>query len=561
MNTNSIKEPRLVQLSAGSSNLFTVEYKERFLYSKYNPARAVLGTIQSLEILPGTLIVICGPALWYGLPELLEKIPQDCSIVAIEKELPLFNLSKNKLSDYSNFPVDLISLENLNNRITEIQSDNKIKRAIRIDFSASVSFNPDFYNQVVSAIQEAVALKWKNRLTLTKLGRLYSRNIFKNLYKLKNNYMLSDFKNSVSKPIIVFGAGESTDIFFKENDFSIIKNEFFTIAVDAALPALTLRGFKPDAVVGIESQFAVQKSYLQNKNSRIIQFADLTGRPQCTEILGADKVFFTSKYIQCNFLENIQNLTGTENLIPPMGSVGLTSTYIALKLRKSDEVPVIVIGNDFSFKTGKTHCKGTPQHLNELLTCSRFKLPGNIGASFREGAFICLDKNNRPIVTDKALLNYANIFNQVFSGTKNLFDGGRTGLPLGISRTEDIQQFRNSGFNQITQTDSIILGPENLTPFGTKIKFNEIQKFLETEKTALIKIQSLLSCGEDSEYREASITLDQQLKELLEKRDYLYIHFPDGNQLQLNSGYLKRIKAELSFFIKDINQSLLFLKN
>ena len=119
----------MVQLSAGSSNLFTVEYKERFLYSKYNPTRAVLGTIQCLEILPGTLIVICGPALWYGLPELLEKIPQDCSIVAIEKELPLFNLSKNKLSDYSDFPVDLISLENLNNRITEIQSDNKIKRA------------------------------------------------------------------------------------------------------------------------------------------------------------------------------------------------------------------------------------------------------------------------------------------------------------------------------------------------------------------------------------------------------------------------------------------------
>jgi len=44
---------------------------------------------------------------------------------------------------------------------------------------------------------------------------------------------------------------------------------------------------------------------------------------------------------------------------------------------------------------------------------------------------------------------------------------------------------------------------------------------------------------------------------LLLEHDYLYMHFPDGyKKPQMNEGFLKRIRAEIDFFLKDINSAL-----
>lgn len=47
---------------------------------------------------------------------------------------------------------------------------------------------------------------------------------------------------------------------------------------------------------------------------------------------------------------------------------------------------------------------------------------------------------------------------------------------------------------------------------------------------------------------------EEKLLNLLEQHEYLYLHFPDGyKKPNLSQSFLKRIRAEIDFFLKDID--------
>ena len=94
METVPLEKPCKVSTERG----FSILYKNRYLYSKYNPQKAILQTIASLEIREGTLILCFSPGLWYGFTELIAKLPENCLLVACEADPALHNFSKEELS-------------------------------------------------------------------------------------------------------------------------------------------------------------------------------------------------------------------------------------------------------------------------------------------------------------------------------------------------------------------------------------------------------------------------------------------------------------------------------
>ncbi|MEE3314782.1 MAG: hypothetical protein VZR56_11580, partial [Treponema sp.] len=54
------------------------------------------------------------------------------------------------------------------------------------------------------------------------------------------------------------------------------------------------------------------------------------------------------------------------------------------------------------------------------------------------------------------------------------------------------------------------------------------------------------------EYREKNKTLSEQIRSILEKREYLFLHFPDGYKLCMEENFLKRVRAEIDFFLKEM---------
>ena len=71
------------------------------------------------------------------------------------------------------------------------------------------------------------------------------------------------------------------------------------------------------------------------------------------------------------------------------------------------------------------------------------------------------------------------------------------------------------------------------------------------EKNALLRIKEVLSKGEKA-LPTPKPNLSAEIENLLSKREYLYLHFPDGYRFEAgNLSFLKRISNEIDFFLKN----------
>jgi len=561
---NTLEKPCLVKTSQG----FSVSYKNRFLYSKYSPKRAITQVISSLQLLPNTLILCASPSLWYGLQELEEKLPENCMILGIETDSNLYELAKNQLEQVKNqikTNAQLFPIEEIKNIVEIIIGKRKIsiefpkisnfKRAIMIEMSAGTIFNKDFYKEIDTACENAIASFWKNRITLTKLGRLFSKNTFENISNIANSFDIKNIFGKIEKPILVIGAGESSLRFIEKIEKIDIKlfEKFFVLAVDAIIPTLHTKNIKIDAIVAVESQLAIEKAYIGANAKNSIMFADISSRKQVTKHTKNAVFYFASEYADTNFFDSLKTKSFFPPIIPPLGSVGLSATYLALLLRKNIETCVFVVGLDFSFSLGTTHAKGTPTLINRLSTNDKLHTAENYDSAFRIGTQKVLGKNNEFVHTDIALNGYKESFKATFCNQKNLFDIGECGLDLGL-------KFINLNLNNELNSFTEFLKKNNFKNFdiSTISKNNnskEILSYLESEEKTLERIKELLIYGNDVAH--CGKTLESELEELISNREYLFLHFPDGFRFDVkNLSLLKRIRTEIDFFLKIIRKGI-----
>ncbi len=562
--------PCLVDTGRG----FSLSYKGRFLYSKYAPDKAVVQAVKSLRLLPGTLIVASSPCLWYGLSELEEILPPKCFILALEADKNLYEFAKAEFDKiqrekaYKN--VLLLPPEEISNLTQLILHSGRyensdfpqvfdFKRAIYFDFSGGSAFFKDFYLQAAAAAEEAISSFWKNRLTLIKFGRLYARNLFKNL-RFSSIYddfagRLLDLKyllHTVEKPILIFGAGESAEESVADLK-GLKQNDFFILAVDAALPFLRTCGVKVDGLVALESQLAIQKAYIGNLEEDFILFADLCSRPAVARQAGKYLSFFMSDYAPAKYLKGLVQKEILPPILPPLGSVGLAAVFLALNLRRDSSVPVFFTGMDFSFSAGKSHAKGSPHNLARLIASDRLN-PAEV-YSFGDNIFPATGKGGKFVYTAKNLAGYAAQFARTFAGSRNLFDLGKSGLDLGFpaASLQSVSDCKGrgalAGGNENTETLKAATRLWRGTP--EKQRNDRICGYFENELSMLRYVKALLINGKSAQ-KDKSLDLSDEIASILAPRDYLYLHFPDGYAPNFGDlGFLKRVRSEIDFFIKD----------
>ena len=511
----SSEKPGLLNESQGFSFL-NAEYKGKLLYSKYNPEKNIEAVIERTTLLPGTLIILFSPVLFYGVESLLKKLPENSVLCAFEADRNLYDFSlpfikpeglpyysQNDLADFDSF-------------IRKECRSGKIKRAVSFNMSASVHENK---------------------------ARLCTRNIIKNLTlpSLKKEAVVK----SVSKPILVLGAGESLEELLHFSQ--VLKSgHFFIIASDAALKPLEDSGIKPDAVCVLESRHAVLDFFTGTDTTDILYLGDLTSRYEAA-LLFEKRYFFLTEFTESFFLEKIKKIASDAKVISPLGSVGLFALEAALFLRENEDVPVYISGLDFSFTSGKTHANGTLPQNRHLTRINRFYSSENCAPAFSEGSFAVKGKNGKNIITTKILFSYAELFNKIFSDKKNIFDISESGIPLAVPEKNFACEIKKTGTDSFRKS---YLQNETLqTP-------HEAESFLKKELSAINEALSLLENGEASPYLKKEKSLSSQIENLLKERDYLYLHFPDGTEFSMREDFLKRIKAELLFFKKQL--TLLF---
>lgn len=561
------EKPCLVQAGQG----FSVLYKGRFLYSKYAPQKTILQLISSLKILPGTLLVISSPALWHGLSELLKKLPQDCFVLAVEADKELYDFSRQRLESLSkdnpeiNKSLIFIPPEKLpyivnivlgqeegipgGNAQGRLPPVHSFRRAVYLEFSGGASLNEAVYKRIAFQVQSAIGSFWKNRLTLTRLGRLYTRNTFRNLAMLPHAIDFSCLLKKIEKPVFIFGAGESAVKTLGNISKDSLK-KCFVLCVDAALPVLSAFSIVPDAVVAVESQLAIEKAYIGNARLDSLIFADLSSRPSVLRHTRKGIGFFASDFTKASFLDRLKRKDFFPKSLPALGSVGLTASYIALLLRKNESTPVFASGLDFDFSLGKTHAQNAPAHIERLIKTTRLLGTADYNAAFKNGANKIGNINGKDFYTDISLSAYSESFRDTFSRARNFFNCSESGLDIGLPFASAEQV--NELLSKATATDDDI-------SFRTVKSRSGIIEYLNDEKTALEEIKTLLSKGKTQS--ETQQDFDKKLEALISCREYMFLHFPDGYKCDVkNLSFLKRVRSEIDFFLKDIKTSLRLLQ-
>ena len=531
MNNIQNQKPCVVETPQG----FSVSYKERFLYSKYNPSKTIINTIQNLSLLPNTVFLCISPVLPHGVNELISKLPESCLIVFVELDNNLYKLSKEKLSAYLNnenviypTPDELLNLPIL---LFNKNTKGQYKRVVRIDFSAGVQFNQPFYDELTSVCTNNIMTFWKNRITLTKFGRKYSHNFFTNLSLLSKSLPITNFFNAIEKPILVFGAGQSLDTFLEHNKLDFSK--FYILCVDTALQPLLKRKIIPDGVFIEEAQNVISKAFIGCLNNNVHLFAGLSSLPAIPR-LRKEKTFsfFTTEYANTEFLSELKSSSFLPPVNKPYGSVGITTVYYALKFRKDNSIPVYVTGLDFSYSVGLTHGKETLANNQRLSSANRLSPANNYTAAFGSSAVKIKDKKQNIFITTPSLQSYANIFDNLFAGTSNLFDASESGIKLSIES--------GTPANPTCANDNRIK-----TDNYTASQIEELNTYLLREKQDLEHLKALLTGKEKlPEYE-----LQNEIKKIAERKDYLYLHFPDGYCFNYSQSFLNRIRTEIDYFI------------
>ncbi|HQC26516.1 MAG TPA: DUF115 domain-containing protein [Treponemataceae bacterium] len=548
-----------------TKNGFTVLYKNRYLYSRFDAKKNSERLVQSLEIKDESLFFIFSPLLGHGLDLLFEKISGDSFVLAIETDPLLYTFSlqniNKKLLEKKNFlylclEEKMTGVKELLEKIDHlVQSEEgyAFRRLVPLELS-STFIQKEFQNTCTQYIDLYINQFWRNRITLVKLGRLYAKNIFQNLALLSQAETIKSA--TIEKPILVLGAGPSLE----ENIATIqtFQKHFFIIAVDTALAYLHKQKIGIDLCLVMEPQLINQKAFLAVKNTKIPLLADLCSYPATQKILNGPLSFFFSEYASLQFLQNLAKNSGIQKY-RALGSVGLVAVETALKLRKKNTA-IFFTGLDFSYQLGKTHTKETPSHLARLFEATRLKPAENIG--------LVENKIGDGLYTNPALENYARLFDDLYAEENELYMLSEISIIRKIKKIslEDFKTWieNKAGQRDSSQRDSI---EKNETIESRFFETNTIEKtkrkdaiidFLESEIKKLSVLSRLL---ESIKPELISSQLDENLQKEIRKKllglEYLYIHFPEAyKKPDISSSFISRLKAETSFFLKIIEKSL-----
>ncbi len=524
-------KPFLVETREG----FSVKYCNKFLYSKYAPKKSILQIVQNLNILPDTLFLCISPLLCYGIKELISKLESNCLLLGIEIDENLKNLTVQEYKNFSDQEKRIFQIPQYQELLQLPQNITKygfFKRVITIDFSAGSQFNQCFYQELFVKTRDAVSQWWKNRITLVKFGRKYSTNLFKNLYKLSTFSTLP----SISKPILLCGAGESALPVLRQIKKVQIDKRPCIICVDAELHQLLALDIKADFVVCEESQSIISRAFTGAQKKFDFLLCSVTSTPTVSRIKPNNTYFYTSMYSDTTFLSNLVHNEILPEPIAPLGSVGLVAMELALRMRANESVPIYLCGLDFSFSKGNTHGLETLHDKTRRSKNNRITSFSSFESCFNNDSTTIVDQNNQIKFTTSTLKSYAELFIYLFSKKCNVFSVTGQGYNLNL----EINAVPDCCSGDIKTADE------------QSFYKSKIIKWLNQEKQALSELRDIFT---------NKISLSESQKQelipaLLFNREYLFLHFPDGYNPNLSQGFLNRVRIEIDYFLDLIQDSL-----
>lgn len=532
--------PELIE-TGGALN---IRYRGRLLYSERGPAlfaeRLAASMAQSAE--PGRLYILASPGLWYGVASLLARLREDCSLLCVEADPRLADLSRRFLPEEIRRDRRLRFVETLDpESLGKEARDLGVFRRVRLlKFSGGAAFHEAEYRRAAEFLDGEYLAAWKNRASLMAMGRLWIRNSFENLAALEE--IAPTPLPRLRGPGFVCGAGPSLESALPL--LARLKNRAWILACDTALPPLLARGIMPDLVVCLEAQAHNLADFVPLGNRRISLVADLSSHPATFRALRGPKHLSLVRVHEGAFTDRLAALGLPALSLPPLGSVGVHALHLARRIATGS---VFALGLDFAFEAGKTHARGTPTLLAEEYALTRLhRWPRQNAAAFRHGVRsvpACPGEaggstQEGRLLTDPVLSGYAALLagESALPGPR-IYDIRGRGLPIGAPRLnfEEVQALVRQEAPEKRKTGGTegVLWPSEAGK-GATFLAGELDRLTELE--AGLKGRRLLG--------------REELARRLEELDYLLWPLPDAERVRaLPQDLLNRVLIETEYWI------------
>ena len=422
-------EPRLVDTGRG----FTVTYRGKSLYSPADPRAAAVRRAESLAaaLEPRTLLFVPSLGLGYGLPELLDMLPESCHILCIEVDERLFKLAVTQgppLPRSSGLTIIRADRPEQAAAVVHRLGPWRFRRVVTVHLCAGYQWRRRTYLQLQQTIETEIRLYWQNKLTLMAMSRLWLGNLVTNLRHVPAQGDILDL--ATGRPLLVCGAGPSLEGSFPW--IRRVRERVVLVAVDTALPVLAAAGLPPDWVFTLDAQLYTLADFLPYREPRMKILRDLTSNPRCLRLF-PELYFFSTRFHPLRLFDRLEAASILPTPLPPRGSVGVSAVEAALALTTG---PVLFTGLDFSYPDGRTHARGAPLQTSMLLGCGRLR-PCGMGVFeilLSRPRLRMRGKSGATVLTDLVLESYARQLAEINTGCARSFDLGSEGLPTGARR-------------------------------------------------------------------------------------------------------------------------------
>ncbi len=511
-----------------------------------NPEESARRRLQGVAKAPSALYLLFSPVFPFGIETFLAELPKDTRVALVEAESEaLYNDNTawaeleedNRLTLLAGLPE-----EEARQAIEGLIETSRVRSVRPVWMTGAARRNRQYYEQLLTAAEEKLALAWQNRATVISFGRLWIRNLFINLRELA--FSIDHLDSLTKKPIFLAGAGPSLEElgpFVLEN-----RPRISLIAVDTALPFLLHIGAVPDAVVSVDAQHLNVKDLLPPPPAGVKLLYDATAAPAFVrKFRRTERFAFFSDFAETALWKLLREAQIPVPRIEAGGSVGTTALLLADRYRRRagrPTLPILLAGLDFAFPPGQPHTRMTYTHLLTLTQMTRLQPLPFLPAHLRRKRLDTAAKGGGRVATDYVLAGYGAQLRSAASRFPAVYDLSHKGVDLAlpvINQKEAAQVLTEYAAENSSQEENEPV-PARQGPIDPFL----IRRFVTQEEAALRDLAAAIRERHES---------DEELLNRLRSRDYVSYYFPDPEP-RLEGSYLRRTIASISYLLRSINK-------
>ncbi len=393
-------EAQVIQAKNGSPTVKITlsDGRSLLLHSTYDPQAEARRWASDIEVAPRDILLVYGVGAGHGVNALLKRLWNSNWVFVVEplesvrracEELPAVRAA------HSDARVRVVSgWSDVKNQFDEIE-DSCWRRLKLVVTPVYRRVAPQALEELSAAVLKQSNLLENFRSTVRHSAEMWQSNLFANLPQLAESAPISRIFGALSrKPAIIVSAGPSLDknveLLREARDHALI------ISTGTAARLLAQRGIDTDLVLTVDGAEVNYLAHFQDvtHTDSVLAF-DLTAHPLIPRKHRGCKAVL-SIYPDCEWLN--QYLTEPIGRIKTGGSVSNVAFDLACKL---DADPIILIGQDLSYPSAKSHASGT-FHEHYRTNVPEAWLAGDMErlASERTGLARSYMRRNRILVPD-----------------------------------------------------------------------------------------------------------------------------------------------------------------